>query len=71
LEIETNKLLQTTHMYWYKVQARIQGGGVHPARPPKNGKNMIFWRKIVIFHSKYPNKFCASLCNWKKYDFLV
>ena len=26
---------------------------------------MIIWRKIVIFHTKYPNKFCASLCNWK------
>jgi hypothetical protein len=38
------------------------GGGPHPARaPPKIGKNMIFLRKIVIFHTKYPNKFCASL----------
>jgi hypothetical protein len=36
--------------------------GAHPARtPPKIGKNMIFWRKIVIFHAKYPNKFRASL----------
>jgi hypothetical protein len=42
-------------------QGRIQGGA-HPARaPPKIGKNMIFWRKIVIFHTKYPKKFCASL----------
>ena len=25
----------------------------HPARaPPKIGKNKIFWRKIVIFHTK-------------------
>ena len=33
------------------MQGRIQGGGVHPARaPPKIGKIMIFWRKIVIFH---------------------
>ena len=30
-------------------------------RPPKIGKNMIFWRKIVIFHTKYPTKFRASL----------
>jgi hypothetical protein len=46
------------------------GGGAHPARaPPKIGKNMIFWRKIVIFHTKYPNNFRASLRNWKKYDF--
>jgi hypothetical protein len=34
------------------------GGGAHPARaPPKIGKNMIFWRKIVIFHTKYPKYF--------------
>jgi hypothetical protein len=32
---------------------------------------MIFWRKIVIFHTKYPNKLRASLRNWKKYDFLA
>jgi hypothetical protein len=38
------------------------GGGGHPARaPPKIGKNKIFWRKIVIFHTKYPNIFRASL----------
>jgi hypothetical protein len=24
-------------------------------------KNMIFWRKIVIFHTKYPKIFRASL----------
>ena len=27
----------------------------------KIGKNMIFWRKIVIFHTKYTNNFRASL----------
>jgi hypothetical protein len=38
------------------------GEGAHPARaPPKIGKNMIFWRKIVIFHTKYPKHFRASL----------
>jgi hypothetical protein len=48
------------------------GGGAPGARPPpKIGKNMIFWRKIVIFHTKYPKNFRASLRNWKKYDFLV
>ena len=26
----------------------VGGGG---GRPPKIGKNMIFWRKIVIFHT--------------------
>ena len=41
-------------------QGRIQGGGAHPARPPhKIGKNMICWRKIVIFHTKYPKNFRA------------
>jgi hypothetical protein len=39
--------------------------------PPKIGKNKIFWRKIVIFHTKYPNNFRASLRHWKTYDFLA
>jgi hypothetical protein len=38
------------------------GGGAPGAR---------FWRKIVIFHTKYPKNFRASLRNWKKYDFFV
>ena len=44
-------------------QGWIQGGGAPGARPPppKIGKNMIFWRKIVIFHTKYPKNFRASL----------
>jgi hypothetical protein len=34
----------------------------HPARAPlKWEKNMIFWRKIVIFHTKYSKNFSASL----------
>ena len=38
------------------------GWGGAPARPPpKVGKNMIFWRKIVIFHTKYPKNFRAYL----------
>ena len=38
------------------------GGGAHPARAPsKIGNNMICWRKIVIFHTKYPKNFRASL----------
>jgi hypothetical protein len=44
------------------LQGRIQGGA-HPARgpPPKIGKNMIFfWRKIVIFHMKYPKNFART-----------
>jgi hypothetical protein len=48
------------------------GGGAHPARAPlKLEKNMIFWRKIVIFHTKYPKYFRTFLRNWKKYDFLA
>jgi hypothetical protein len=43
------------------LQGRIQGGGAPGARPPKIGKNMIFWRKIVIFHMKYPKNFRSSL----------
>jgi hypothetical protein len=38
------------------------GGRVHPAyASPKIGKNKICWRKIVIFHTKYPKIFRASL----------
>ena len=35
------------------------GGGAPGARPPfpKIGKNIICWRKIVIFHTKYPKIF--------------
>jgi hypothetical protein len=44
------------------LQGRIQGGGGAPgASNPTIGKNMIFWRKIVIFHTKYPKKFRAFL----------
>jgi hypothetical protein len=46
--------------YPFGTQGRIQGA--HPARAtPKIGKNMIFWRKIVIFHKKYPKQFRAPL----------
>ena len=30
-----------------------RGGGTRP----KIGKNVIFWHKIVIFHTKYPKQF--------------
>ena len=45
----------------------IQGRG---APPPLKLEKKI-WRKIVIFHTKYPKHFRASLRNWKKYDFLA
>jgi hypothetical protein len=34
----------------------------------KIGKNMIFWRKIVIFHTKYPQNFRASLRSAKFFE---
>ena len=43
------------------VYAGADPGGGGGGDPPKIGKNMIFWRKIVIFHTKYPNNFRASL----------
>ena len=50
------------------MQGRIQGGGGgggggrtrRPPPPPKIGKYMIFWRKIMFFHTKYPKIFGAS-----------
>ena len=43
-------------------QGRIQEGGRTRRAPPlKLEKNMTFWRKIVIFHTKYPKHFHASL----------
>jgi hypothetical protein len=42
-------------------QAQIQGGRTRVPPPLKLEKNMIFWRKIVIFHTKYPKKIRASL----------
>ena len=56
-----------------QCQGRIQGGGggeggAHPARaPPKIGKNMICWRKIVIFHTKYLNYFKYAPPNLKSW----
>ena len=45
-------------VYWY--QGRIQGGGAHPARAPlRLEKIWFFWRKIVIFHMKYPKNFAC------------
>ena len=37
------------------------GGRTRRAPPLKFEKNMIFLRKIVIFHTKYPKHFRASL----------
>ena len=43
-------------------QGRIQGEDAPGASPyPKIEKKLIFWRKIVIFHTKYPNNFRTCL----------
>jgi hypothetical protein len=58
-----------------EYQGRIQDfklGGAHLKNAPlKLEKNMFFCRKIVIFHTKYPKIFRASLRNCKNYDFLA
>jgi hypothetical protein len=62
IQMITYKLCITHNMtihYIYKLQ-----GGAHPAfppPPPKIGKNMIFCRRIVILHTKYPKNVRASL----------
>jgi hypothetical protein len=48
------------------LQGRIQRGAHLARAPPKIGKNILFWRKIVIFHTKYPKNFRTSLRKWKK-----
>ena len=49
-------------LYQYNCRGGFRGGGA----PPKIGKNMIFWRKIVIFHMKYLKNFRAppNLKSW-------
>ena len=57
------------YLYKWRNRDGSRGRGARGAwRPPlKFGKNMIFWRKIKNFHTKYPKFFRASLRNWKKY----
>ena len=46
----------------WRTQGRIQGGAhPEPPPPPKIEKNMIFLRKIMIFHTKYPKNVSAFL----------
>ena len=40
---------------------KLQTWGRTQRPPPKIGNNMIFWRKIVIFHMKYLKNFRVSL----------
>jgi hypothetical protein len=42
------------------IRGGSRGGRTRRA-PPKIGKNMIFWHKIVIYHTKYPKNVRASL----------
>ena len=44
-----------------------RGGGRTRRTPPKIGKNMIWWRKIVIFHTKYPQKKLSAPPNLKSW----
>jgi hypothetical protein len=60
---EMRNALKLNQLLFEGLKYRDPGGG---APPPKIGKNMIFWRKTVIFHTKYPNNFRASLRHWKK-----
>jgi hypothetical protein len=58
--------------YHHIIQGRIQGGGGgggRTRRAPTLKLEKKIWRKIVIFHTKYPQNFRPSLRNWKKYDF--
>ena len=52
----------TMTIYTIYIRGGSKGGGSAPgARPLKLEKNKIFWRKIVIFHTKYPKNLRASL----------
>ena len=60
-------LMKMIHLYFtnwtfrrLSYSMRVSYTGADPG-PPKIGKNMIFWRKIVIFHTKYPKNFRAYL----------
>jgi hypothetical protein len=56
------KLYSKYHFAGRKADGICRGGsrGALGERP-KIGKNMIFRRKIVIFHTKYPKNVRASL----------
>jgi hypothetical protein len=71
-----------SQFYAKKSFFTILGGGERRVCPPpgcapelyckSNTKNVVaktYMRKILIFHTKYPNNFRASLRNWKKKNF--
>ena len=57
---KTRIIIGHQHDYWRELKEALR---VHTSIyiPPKIGKNMIFLREIVIFHTKYPNNVRASL----------
>ena len=55
LKLEKNRFFGVKSWFFTRYTAKIY------APSSAIGKNMIFWRKIVIFHTKYPNNFRASL----------
>ena len=65
-DLRINKIGNVIKVHSVTRQGRIQGApGAPPHPPPKIGKNMIFWRKIVIFHMKYSKKVRApNLKSW-------
>ena len=58
--------MSVLYSFWFCVFKHFLNGysGADPGgarrAPPKIVKNMIIWRKIVIFHTKYPKNFRAS-----------
>ena len=54
----TQENLKTCPLLAVALYTGADPGGVHTT---KIGNNKIFWHKIVIFHTKYPNNFRASL----------
>ena len=58
---EPNNLIVLGAQDLWVFRGGCSGGRPRRPPPPKIGKNMIFWRKIVIFHTKYPKNVRASL----------
>ena len=60
-----NNFLYNLHTKKIQLICMYTRGGFRGAHPacalPKIVKNMIFWCKIVIFNTKYPKNFRASL----------
>jgi hypothetical protein len=48
-----------TEVVW-SLSGADPGGAPGASPSPKIGKDMIFWRKIVIFYTKYPKNVRAS-----------